>query len=197
MKYLSTVIISKTQTIAMNRTAFIYTRLSLWIFRKLQQTKNLVACRHSIHRNMEIGTKLTHRDEEIRRQQHDQQASCEVNSPARIFSHRNDHPQCRSEISNDIHNRDRIELHPQHFHCDLAETFRRRVHLKIFLRIRLINLERRQSLQIFEKSVTKTCILRPIIPQQTFRPGLHRSDRNRDQRHTHQKYQCRWYIHRA
>ena len=44
----------------------------LFCFGKIQQTEDLIACRHAVHRNMKEAAKLPHRDEEIRREQDNQ-----------------------------------------------------------------------------------------------------------------------------
>ena len=114
--------------------------------RQIQQSENLLTGRHTIHGNMKKGTQLPHGNKEISRQKDDEQASGQIHFSRMHPAHRKDDSQCSTAISDKIHDRNRIQLHRQHFHGDLTELFRFRIHFLIFKSIRLIDFQSRQPL---------------------------------------------------
>ena len=140
---------------------------------------------------MEEAPQLAHRQEEIRRQQHDRQASRQADAPARQLRHRHHHAQRRAAIGDNIHDGDGIELHRQHLHRDLPEILGGGVHLLMALFIRLIDLQRRQTLQILKERIAQRGILAPIAGEQFLCPRLHRRDGDRNQRHADKQHDRR------
>ena len=140
-----------------------FRRSFYFCFRKLQQTKNLIACRHTVHRNMEKAAELAHRNKEVRCDQHDKQTSGKRHLSRRQLRHRNCHSGCSTSIGNQIHNRDGVELHRQHLHRNFAELLGFPIHLLLFPAIRFIYFQCSQSLQIFQKRITEAGVLPPIF----------------------------------
>ena len=155
---------------------------------QVQQAEDLVARRHAVHRDVEEAAELPHRDEKIRRKQNDQQTARERDVPARVLRHGHDHAERRAAVGDQVHDRDRVELHRQHLHRDPAELLGLHVHLVVLEAVRLVDLQRRQPLQVLEEGVAQRGVLPPVLRKQLFRPGLHGGDRDRDQRHAHEQH---------
>ena len=100
---------------------------------------------HSVHRDMEEGAELAHGDKEIGGQQQDQQAAGKRDLPGGVLRRRQDNPERRAAVGDEIHDRDRVELHDENLHRDFMEFFRLFVHLGVFKFVCLINLELKDS----------------------------------------------------
>ena len=155
--------------------------------RQIEQAKDLFACCHAVHGNVEKRAELPHGNEKVRRQQDDQQRARERDMPRAVLRRCKNHAQRCAAIGNDIHDRDGIELHGQDLHSDLAEFFRFLIHDVVAQAIRLIDFQRGQPLQILQKGIAELCILPPIARQELFCPCLHRRNGDRDQRNAHEQ----------
>ena len=107
-------------------------------FRQVEQAEDLVAGCHAVHRDVEKGAELPHRDEEICCQHDDEQCARKRHIVRAELHCRENHAQRRAAIGDQIHDGDGVELHGQHLHGDLAELFGLFVHFVVPGRICLI-----------------------------------------------------------
>ena len=98
----------------------------------IKQIKNLIACRHSVHCNMEKTAELTHRNKEICRKKYYEKATRHINIATRKLCYGKNHSDSRSAVCNQVHNRNGIKLHCQHFHRYFSEFFGFNIHFIIF-----------------------------------------------------------------
>ena len=165
--------------------------------RQIEQAKDLFACCHAVHGNVEKRAELPHGNEKVCRQQDDQQRTGERNMPRAVLRCCENHAQRCTAIGNDVHDRDGIELHGQDLHGDLAEFFRFLIHDVVAQAIRLIDFQRGQPLQILQKGIAELRVLPPVARQELFCPRLHRRNCRRDERHAYQQHdRCR-YVDKA
>ena len=165
--------------------------------RQVEQAKDLVACCHAVHGDVEKRAELPHGNEKVCRQQDDQQRARERDMPRTVLCRCEDHTQRCTAIGNDIHDRNGIELHGQDLHGDLTKLLRFLVHDVVAQAVRLIDLQRGQPLQILQKGIAELRVLPPVARQELFCPCLHRRNGDRDQRNAHQQHdRCR-YIDKA
>ena len=146
---------------------------------------------------MEVGAQQPHGKKKVRRKQDDEQTPGQGDAARRILGGRHDNAQRRAAVGDQIHDRNGIELHGQHFHGDLAEIFRLFVHFLLFELVRLIDFQRGQPLQVFQKCVAHGRILAPVFGQKLLRPALHRHDSHRNQRHADQQHRGAGQIDKA
>ena len=165
------------------------TLCSVCFFLHVQNPKNLIACGHTVHGNVEERTEQPQRNKKFRSKQDHCKGPRKIHGAVTIFEDGDDHTDGGSPVCDDIHDTDRIELHSQYFHGDFSETLCLQVHFISFAAVRLVNLERRKSLKIFQETVAKFCINSPIFVQQLFGEFLHSYNGNRDQRNADQKYE--------
>ena len=121
-------------------------RAARFRLRQVEQAEDLVACGHAVHRDVEKRAELAHGDEEIRRQQDNQQRAAERDMPRAVLRRRHDDAERRAAVGDEVHDRDGVELHRQHLHRDAAELLGLHVHLLVLGLVRLIDLQRRESL---------------------------------------------------
>ena len=121
--------------------------------REIQQAEDLVAGGHAVHGDVEIGPQKPHGQEKVRRQEEDEQTPRKVGPPRPKLAHRQDDPQRRPAIGDEIHDGDGIELHGQDLHGDAAEALGLFVHLPVFGLVGLINFQGGQTLEIFQEAV--------------------------------------------
>ena len=156
-------------------------------FLQIQNPENLVTCRHSVHGNVEERTKESERNEKFRCQKDNGKCSGKADVSVRVFQYGDDHSDGRAAVGDKIHHTDRIQLHGQYLHGNLAEAFGLLVHLTGFHPVCLIDFQSCQSLQIFQKTVAELRVDSPVFIQQFFGEFLHRHNGYRNQRHTDQK----------
>ena len=168
---------------------------SLLRFRHIQKKKNLVAGRHSVHRDVKKRAQKTQRDKKLSRQKKKRQDTGQPDLPMRKFSDRLDHAHSCTSVGHDIHHAGRIELHSQHLHRNAPELLRFLVHFLRFLFICLIDFQRRQSLQILQEAVSQSCIHAPVFVKKPFGDLLHHNNGEWDQRHTEEKHCTCFHTH--
>ena len=140
---------------------------------------------------MEVAAELSHGEKEIRGQKDHEKAGRQTE----ISSHegagrQHDADRCAA-AGEKVHDDDGIELHREHFHRDYSEMLRFLVHLLVFELVRLVDLESRHALQVFEEGAAELGVLAPIFCQDLLGDLLHHHDRPRDQRHEQQKDEAR------
>ena len=165
--------------------------------RQVEQAKDLVACCHAVHGDVEKRAELPHGNEKVCRQQDDQQRARERDMPRAVLRCRENNAQRRTAVGDDVHDRDGVELHGQDLHGDLTKLLRFLVHDVVAQAVRLIDLQRGQPLQILQKGIAELCILPPIARQELFCPCLHRRNGDRDQRNAHEQRKCSRHIDKA
>ena len=136
---------------------------------------------------MEIASQPSHREEEIRREKDHEQTGRQAQRSCHEFTSRQNDADGCAAIGKQVHDNDRIELHCQHFHSHDAEVLGLLIHLLMLVFVRLIDLERCHSLQVFQKGAAQLCILVPIFGQDFLRDLLHHHNGSRDQRDADQQ----------
>ena len=140
---------------------------------------------------MEIAAQPSHGQEEIRRQKDHEQAGAKSQGARHEFTGRKDNADCGAAVGQKVHDNDGIELHGQHFHGHDAEMLRLLIHLLMLVLVRLVDLEGRHALQVFQEGAAQLCILVPIFGQNLLGDLLHHHDGTRNQRNADQKHHGR------
>ena len=140
---------------------------------------------------MEIASKPSHGQEEICREKDHEQAGSKPQGARHEFPGRKDNADCGAAVGQKVHDNDGIELHGQHFHGHDAEMLRLLIHLLMLVLVRLVDLERRHTLQVFQKGAAQLCVLVPVFCQYTLGDLLHHHDGTRNQRNADQKHHGR------
>ena len=152
-------------------------------FGQVQQLENFVARGHTVHRHVEVGPQRTHRQKEICREQQNAKRPGQADTPCGQLPRRDADAECRAAVSDDVHHDDRVELHGQHLHRDLAEVLCLAIHRLMAGLVGPVNFQRGQPLQVFQKAVAQCSVLAPVSAQQPLGKLLHSHNGNRDHRH--------------
>lgn len=95
---------------------------------------------------------------------------------------------CRAAESEQVHDRDRIELHAKQAHRGPAKAFGLAVHRLVGAFVGRKDLQRRKPLDILQKRRPQVDIGTPIAAHRAFRYLLNGDDRDGDERHAGQQY---------
>ena len=152
-----------------------------------QQLEDLLRRSRAVHGDVEVTAQQTQRQEEICRQQDDGQRRRQGNLPLCERRHRADDAQTCTAVGHQVHQGHRVQLHGQHLHGDLAEALGLFVHLFVLPAVGLIDLQRGQALNVFQKAVAEGGVLAPILVQQLLGKFLHGHNGHRDEGHTAQQ----------
>ena len=125
--------------------------------------KDLVTRRHPVHRDVEIGTEKTHRQEELNCEQDDPKRSGKIDLPVQVTADRDNHTQSRSAVGDDVHDNDGVQLHLKNFHRDDAKALALSIHLLGFLRVRAVYFQRCHALKVLKEAVAETCVNIPVL----------------------------------
>ena len=194
---LSVRLIGKPQPLAFDGAIFRDSLVFLVRLRKIQKPENLVGSRHAVHGDMEERTQQTHGQEEIRRQQKDQDAACQIHMTGPKLGSRQNDAQSPAAIGDEIHHGNGIELHGQHFHGDFPELLALLVHFPVLEPVCLIDFRGGQTLQVFQERIAQGRILSPVMPEQPLCPPLDQNDGHRDHRNADEQHNGAGEVHKA
>ena len=117
--------------------------------------------------------------------------------PPLELGHRQNHPQGRAAVGNQIHHGDGVQLHGQHLHGDFPELLRLFLHLLLLKAVRLVDFQGGQPLQVLQEGVAQGGVLPPVFGEQLLGPPLHRHNGGGNQRHAEEQHQRRREVHKA
>lgn len=135
-------------------------------------------------------------EEVVGREQHDHEASDEVDRPRPELEETHGDARRRAAVGDDIHDGDGVELHDEHAHGDAAELLGPLVHLALPQPVGPVDLEGREPLQVLEEGVAERRVARPVPGEQALRPGLDGGDGDGDERHADEQHRRGEGAHR-
>ena len=168
-----------------------------FLLRQVQQPEDFLAGCHAVHGDVEERAQQPHGQKEIRRKDKQQQAARQVHAAPLKLGHRQNHPQGRAAIGNQVHDGDGVQLHGQHLHGDFPELLRLLLHLLLLKAVRLVDFQSGQPLQVLQEGVAQGGVLPPVFGEQLLGPPLHRHNGGGNQRHAEEQHQRRREVHKA
>ena len=154
---------------------------------RVQDGKHLVGGGHAVHGRMEERPERAQRDEELRRQEHHGKGREQGDLAVRELNERHDDAHRRAAEREQVHDRDRVQLHAQKPHRRTAKRLGLLVHARMALPVGLVDLERGQTLQVLEERAAQVGVGAPVGAHDALGDLLHRHDGQGDERHARQE----------
>ena len=136
---------------------------------------------------MEERPERAQRDEELRRQEHHGKGREQGDLAVRELNERHDDAHRRAAEREQVHDRDRVQLHAQKPHRRTAKRLGLLVHARMALPVGLVDLERGQTLQVLEERAAQVGVGAPVGAHDALGDLLHRHDGQGDERHARQE----------